>query len=114
MDALNSSAAKNTKSTETADTTTYQSVAELTNKKSVVITGAGPSTYIEEVTSRGVVGYFDSCNQNVQGDANSCSFTANMFRPERDSAKKQTKLFWYVFSWSKEAFPWRGTTVSGR
>ena len=96
MDALNSSAAKNTKSTETADTTTYQSVAELTNKKSVVITGAGPSTYIEEVTSRGVVGYFDSCNQNVQGDANSCSFTANMFRPERDSAKRQTTLFCVV------------------
>ena len=47
---------------------------------------------LEEATSRGVVWYFDSCNQNVQGDANSCPFPADTFRPERDSAKKQTKL----------------------
>ena len=39
---------------------------------------------------------FGSCNQNVQGDANSCPFTANKFRPERDSAKKQTKLICVV------------------
>ena len=45
---------------------------------------------LEEVTSRGVV--WHSCNQNVQEDANSCSFTANMFRPKRNSAKKQTRL----------------------
>ena len=30
--------------------------------------------------------------KNVHGDANSCPFTANTLRPERDSAKKQTKL----------------------
>ena len=52
---------------------------------------------LEEVTSRGVVWYFDSCNQNVRGDANSCPCTANTFRPERDSAKKQTKLICVVF-----------------
>ena len=40
MDPLKGSPAKNTKSTETADTTTYQVVGELTNKRSVVITGA--------------------------------------------------------------------------
>ena len=57
---------KNAKSTETADTTTYQ-----------------------------VVWYFDSRNQNVRGDANSCPLTANTFRPERDSAK-QTKLICVV------------------
>ena len=33
--------------------------------------------------------------QNVQGDANSCPFTANTFRTERDSAK-QTKLICVV------------------
>ena len=53
---------------------------------------------LEEVTSRGVVCYFVShaCNQNVQGDANSCPFTANTFGPERESAKKQTKLICVV------------------
>ena len=51
---------------------------------------------IEGVTSCGVVWYFDSCNQNVQGDANSCPFPADTFRPERDSAKKQTKLICVV------------------
>ena len=52
---------------------------------------------LEEVTSRGVDWYyFDSFTQNVQGDANSCPFTANTFRPERDSAKKQTKLICVV------------------
>ena len=50
---------------------------------------------LEEVTS-GVVWYFDSCNQNVHGDANSCPFTANTFHPERDSAK-QTKLVCVVY-----------------
>ena len=50
---------------------------------------------LEEATSRGVVWYFDSCNQNVQGHANSCPFTANTFRPELDSAK-QTKLICVV------------------
>ena len=39
MDPLKRSPAKNTKSTETADTT-YQVVGELTNERSVVITGA--------------------------------------------------------------------------
>ena len=43
-----------------------------------------------------VVGYFDSCNQNVEGDANSCPFTANTFLPEHDSAKKQTKPIWVI------------------
>ena len=47
---------------------------------------------LEEVTSRGVVCYFDSCDQNVRRDANSCSFTVNKFRPECDSAKKPTKF----------------------
>ena len=41
MDPLKGSPAKNTKSTEAADTTTNQVVGELTNKRSVVITGAG-------------------------------------------------------------------------
>ena len=53
---------------------------------------------LEGVTSRGVVWYFDSCNQNVQEDDNNCCpFTANTFRHERDSAKsKQTKLIFVV------------------
>ena len=47
--------------------------------------------FLENVTSRGVVWYFRSCNQNVQGDTSSCPFTASTFRPGRDSAKK-TKI----------------------
>lgn len=46
------------------------------------------------MTSRGVVWY--SCDQNVQGDPDSCPFTANKFRPERDSTKKQSKLICVV------------------
>ena len=34
--------------------------------------------------------------KNVQGNANSCPFAANTFRPVRDSAKKQTKLICVV------------------
>ena len=46
MDSLKRSPAKNPKSTETADTTTYQVVGELTNKMSVVITGAGAYDFV--------------------------------------------------------------------
>ena len=88
--------AKNTKSTETADTTTHQVVGKLTNKRSAVITGAGTYDFSRKLTSRGFVLYFDSCNQNVQGDASSCPFTTNTFRPERDSATEQTKLICVV------------------
>lgn len=88
MDPLKRSPAKKAKPSETADTKTYQVVGELTDKE------CGdewcPGLLLEKVTSRGVVWY--SCNQNVQGDPNSCPFTANKFRPERDSTKKQTKL----------------------
>ena len=45
MDPLKRSPAKNTKSTETADTTTYQVVGELTNKMSVVIPRAGAYSF---------------------------------------------------------------------
>ena len=33
-----------------------------------------------------------SCDKNVQGDPNSCPFTANNLRLERDPPKTQTKL----------------------
>ena len=49
MDSLKRSPAKNTKSTETANTTTYQVVGELTNKSSVVITGAGAYDFSEKL-----------------------------------------------------------------
>ena len=92
MDPLKRSSAKSTKSTETADTTTCQVVGELINKD-CGDNGCPGLRLFKEVTSRGVVCY--SCNQNVQG-ANSCPFTPNKFRPERDSAKRQTTLFCVV------------------
>ena len=49
MDPLKRSPAKNTKSIETADMTTYQVVGELTNKSSVVITGAGAYDFSEKL-----------------------------------------------------------------
>ena len=49
MDPLKRSPAKYTKSTETADTTTYQVVGEFTNKRSVVISGAGVYTTTYQV-----------------------------------------------------------------
>ena len=85
MDPLKRSPAKNTKSTETADTTTYQVVGELTNEKSVVITGAGAYDLWRKfllVESFGIL--IHASKQNVQGDANSCPFTANTFRPESE------------------------------
>ena len=63
MDPLKRSPAKNTKSTETADTTTYQAGGELTNERSAVITGAGAYTPSRGSSRRGVVWYFDSCKQ---------------------------------------------------
>ena len=45
---------------------------------------------LKRVTGRDVVWY--SCDKNVQGDPNSCPFTANNFRPEHDPSKTQTKL----------------------
>ena len=83
MDPMKRSPAKKTKSTETADTTTYQVDGELTNKECGI--NGCPGLLFEGVTFRGVVWY--SCNQNVPGDANSC--------PERDSAK-QTRLICVV------------------
>ena len=54
----------------------------------------GPIRLLEEVLdeeSFGILIHASNQKKNVQGDANSCPFTANTFRPERDSAKKQTK-----------------------
>ena len=65
---------------------------------SVVTTCAGAYNFSRKiflVESFGII-YFDSCNQNVHGDAYSCPFTADTFRPERDSAKTQTKLLCVV------------------
>ena len=45
---------------------------------------------LKRVTGCGMVWY--SCDKNVQGEPNSCPFTANKFRPERDPSKTQTKL----------------------
>ena len=92
MDPLKRSPAKKSKPSEPADTKTYQVVGELTEKE------CGddfcPGLLLEKVTSRGIIWY--SCNQDVQGDSNSCAFTANKFRPERDTTKKQTKLMCVV------------------
>ena len=55
----------------------------------------GPIRLLEEVLdeeSFGILIHASNQKKNVQGDANSCPFTANTFRPERNSAKKQTKL----------------------
>ena len=92
MEPLKRSPAKNTKSTETADTTTYQVVGELTKKRSVVITGAGAhdfsrKLFLEEESFGILVHATRTCRETQ----NSCLFTSGMFRPERDSAKKQTK-----------------------
>ena len=61
-----------------------------------MITGAGAyfSIKLLLVESFGIL--IHATRTNVQGDANSCPFTANTFRPERDSAKKQTKLICVV------------------
>ena len=59
----------------------------------------GPIRLLEEVLdeeSFGILIHASNQKKNVQGDANSCPFTANTFRPERDSAKKQTKLICVV------------------
>ena len=95
MDPLKRSPAKNTKSTKDRRYDDVSSCRRAYEQKECGDNGCRGLRVLEEVTS-GVVWYFDSCNRNVQGDVNSCPFTANAFRPERDSAKKQTKLICVV------------------
>ena len=92
---LKGSPAKNTKSTRDRRYDDVSSCRRAYEQKECGDNGCRGLRLIEEVTSRGVVWNFDSCDQNVQGDANPCPFIANTFRPECDSAK-QTKLICVV------------------
>ena len=59
----------------------------------------GPIRLLEEVLdeeSFGILIHASNQKKNVQGDADSCPFTTNTFRPERESAKKQKKLICVV------------------
>ena len=82
--------AKKAKPSEAAapETRPFQVVGEVTTKPCGDGYCDGP--LLKRVTGRGVVWY--SCHKNVQGDPNSCPFTANNFCPERDPCKTQTKL----------------------
>ena len=59
----------------------------------------GPIRFLEEVLdeeSFGILILASNQKKNVHGDANSRPFTANTFRPERHSAKKQTMIICVV------------------
>ena len=119
MDPLKGSPAKNTKSTETADTTTYQVVGELTNKRSVAVTGAGAYNFSRKlllVESFGILTRATrTCGETpTPAPAQRTRFALSV--TQRRS--KRSASAWDAFSRSTEPFPsarsWRETNWTTR
>ena len=120
MDPLKRSPAKNIKSTETADTTTYQAVGDLTNKRSVVITGGGAYDFsrkllLDEESFGSLIHATRTCRETPTPARSQRARFALIVTQRRS---RRSSSAWYAVSRSTEPLPsgrsWRGTNWTTR
>ena len=119
MDPLKRSPAKNTKSTETADTMTYQVVSNLTNKRSVVITGAGAYDFSRKsLLDEELFGISIHATRTCRETPTPAPSPRARFALRVTQRSRRSSSTWHAFSRSTEPFPsgrsWRGTNWTAR
>ena len=118
MDSLKRSPAKNTKSTETANTTTYQVVGELTNQRGVVVTGAGAYDFSRMLLLVESFGIFVHVTRTCRETPAPAPSQRARFALGVTQRRRRRSSAWHAFSRLTEPFPsgrsWRGTNWTMR
>ena len=118
MDPLKRSLVKNTKSTETADSTTYQVFDGLTNKRSVVITGAGAYDFSRKLLLVESFGILSHATRTCRETSTPAPSQRPRFVMSVTQRSRRSSSAWYAFSRSTEPFPsgrsWTGTDSTTR